>query len=185
MNGSKGFKGSAGAMQQGSAATGEKIPGGYKKASVSNFSPEMMELFQSLFQHLGPESFLSKLAGGDESFFEEMEQPAWRKFQEAQGQLGSRYSQLAPGAMSAQRGGGFQKAANQQSSDFAQDLASKRRGLQMEATKGLFDMSNSLLNQRPYENALVKKQPNPWMEMLGNIAGQVPQAAATYFGGGF
>src|SRR6185295_13694218 len=104
----------------------EKIPKGYKQATLQNFTPEMMDFFQQLMSQLGPESFLSRLAGGDPSMFEEMEAPAWRQFQEAQGDLGSRFSDMGMGA----RGGsGFKNAANQQSSDFAMNLQAQRMNL--------------------------------------------------------
>src|SRR5271156_1764295 len=89
---------------------GNKIPSGYKQARLQNFTPEQFELFQQLFSHLGPGSYLSRLAEGDESLFSEMEGPAMRQFQELQGDLASRFSGAGMGA---RKGSGFQNAANQ------------------------------------------------------------------------
>lgn len=172
----------AGATSRGTAAGQpqqfkEKIPKGYKQATLQNFTPEMMDLFKSLFSHLGPDSYLSRLAGGDESFFEEMEQPAWRKFQEAQGELGSRFSQLAPGAMSAQRGSGFQNASTQMGSDFAMNLASQRQQLKRQALMDLMGLSSTLLSQKPFERSLVQRQPNFWESLITGMAPGIGEAA--------
>lgn len=136
---------------------GDIKPKGYNVGQLQQFTPEQMQQFSSLFSHLGPDSFTSRLAGGDESLFEEMEKPAWRDFQAAQGQLGSRFSQLAPGAMSSQRGSGFQNAGGQQASDFAMQLQANRQGLQRNALRDLFELSNLLLGQRPTERGLFEK----------------------------
>jgi hypothetical protein len=155
---------------------GDQLPKGYKAGQLQNFTPEMMDLFSQMIDMLGPEGFLSRLAGGDESFFEEMEQPAWRKFQEAQGQLGSRFSELAPGAMSAQKGSGFKNTAGQLGSDFAMNLASNRRELQRQAIQDMSNMSNSLLGQRPYERTLTQKQPKEssgWGSLIGGALGGI------------
>lgn len=168
---------------------GDNIPKGYNIGQLQQFTPEQQQLFQQLFSHLGPESYLSKLAGGDESQFQQIEAPAWRQFQEAQGQLGSRFSQLAPGAMSAQRGSGFQNAAGQQASDFAMQLQSQRHNLRSQALRELIEMSNMLLGQRPQERGLFEKPQHQMstssqfglgaLKALGDIGGG---AASGYFG---
>lgn len=166
-------RGSAGSVSTRPAGGKDIIPKGYKKGQIAQFTPQQMELFSQLFQHLDPDSYLSKLAGGDESFFEEMEAPAWRKFQEAQGELGSRFSQLAPGAMSAQRGSGFQNQAGQLGSDFAMNLASKRQELQRQAIMDLMGMSESLLGQRPYDTFLAEKPQKQEKSALGGYGGLI------------
>ena len=115
---------------------------------MQQFTPEQMKLFQSMFGQLGPDSFLGKLASGDQSQFEQLEAPAWRQFQEAQGGLASRFSGAGMGG---RHSSGFQNAANQQSMDFASQLQSQRMGLQQQALQSLMGMSNQLLQQRPYE----------------------------------
>jgi len=133
----------------------EKIPSGYKAGGLQQFDPQQMELYRSLFSQLGPDSFLSKLAGGDQSTMEQMEAPAMRQFQGLQGQLASRFSGMGTGA---RRSSGFQNTMNQASSDFAQDLQAKRLGLRSQALQELMGMSNNLLGQRPYERFLTEKQ---------------------------
>lgn len=158
----------------------EKIPSGYRKGAMNVFTPEQMQLFQSLFPHIDPSSFLSRLAGGEEGAFEEMEAPAWRQFQEAQGQLGSRFSGLGMGA---QRGSGFKQSAGQLGSDFAMNLASKRHELRRQALSDLMGYSRELLGQRPQEQFLYekpKKKGFDWGGALGALGG----GALGFFAGG-
>lgn len=150
--------------------TKEKIPSGFKKGTLQQFTPEQMELFQQLFGHLGPDSFLSKLAGGDQETFGEIEAPALRQFSELQGNLASRFSGM--GGLGARKSSGFQNTMNSAASNFAQQLQSQRQGLQQQALQDLMGMSNQLLGQRPQENFLVQKAQKPsFGGMLGNIAG--------------
>lgn len=162
----------------------EKIPSGYKKASVQNFTPEQMQLFQSLFSQVSPDSYLSRLAGGDQSMFGEIEAPALRQFSELQGGLASRFSQGGggPGALSSRKSSGFQNTINSAASNFAQDLQSQRQALQRQAINDLMGMSNTLLNQRPFEQQLVKKDQSSsgWGGLLGAGLG----AAGGFFAGG-
>lgn len=153
--------------------TRDIVPKGFSLAQLSQYTPEQMELYKRLFSDVGPESYLSRLGSGDESYFEEMERPAWRQFQEAQGQLGSRYSQLAPGALSAQKSSGFQNAAGQLGSDFAMNLAAKRRELQRQAIYDLQGLSTSLLGQRPVGRTLIENAPKPEKKALGGWGGVV------------
>lgn len=151
---------------QGAGPTGARQIGkigGYKQYSMPQFTPEQMQLFQSLFSQIGPESYLSKLAGGDEEAFNQMEAPAMRQFQGLQGQLASRFSGMGMGG---RRSSGFQNTMNQASSDFAQDLQSRRQGLQQQAIRDLMGLSNDLLGQRPYETMLMKKNPSFLKQLL-------------------
>jgi len=154
---------------------------GTEVRQIQQFTPEQMNLFKAMFSQVGPESFLGKLAGGDPTMFEQMEKPAWKQFGQAQGQLANRFSQFAPGAMSAQRGSGFANAANQQTIDFASELQSKRQELQRQAIMDMMGLSNQLLNQRPYENYLVQKSPKKSF-MSGLMGGMAPLAGA-FIGG--
>lgn len=151
----------------------EKIPSGYKKSTIQNFTPEQMQLFQSLFSHVGPESYLSRLAGGDQSLFGEMEEPALRQFSELQGNLASRFSGMGTGA---RRSSGFQNTMNAAASIFAQDLQSQRQALQRQAIQDLMGMSGDLLSQKPYEQFLMPKQEKKssgWGGLLGGALGGV------------
>lgn len=155
-----------------------KSKGGYRPASLQQFTPEQMQLFQSLFGQVGPDSFLGKLAGGDQSQFEQLEAPALKQFQELQGGIASRFSGMGSGA---RRSSGFQNTMNQATSDFAGQLQSQRLGLQQQAIRDLMDMSNQLLGQRPYENSLIKKDPSFLQQMALGLGGGLSQG----FGGGF
>lgn len=156
----------------GATGSGNKIPSGYKRGQLQQFTPEQMDLFQSLFGHVGPGSYLSKLAAGDESLFGEMEAPALRQFSGLQGQLASRFSGMGTGA---RRSSGFQNTANQASSDFAQDLQSRRQELQRQAIGDLMGMSSNLLSQRPNEQFLVPKNKSFLESLFGNLSSGLGQ----------
>lgn len=166
----------------GNRMTGGKdiIPKGYAKGQLQQFSPEQMQLFQSLFSHLQPGSFLSRLAGGDQSQFEQLEAPTLRQLGEFQGQLASRFSGLGSGA---RRSSGHALAQGQLASDFAEKLRSQRLGLQQQAIQDLLGLSGQLLGQRPYEDFLIKKEQKPsiWESLIG---GGLPIAGAA-LGGAF
>ena len=150
-----------------------KAKGGYQTGQMQQFTPEQMQLFQSMFGHLGSNSFLGRLASGDQSMFNEMEQPAWRDFQGAQAQLGSRFSGLGTGSL---KSSGFRNTATAGASQFAQDLQSQRLGLQNQAIRDLQGMSNQLLQQRPYENFMMEKKPGFFESLLGSLFGAGGQA---------
>ena len=67
-----------------------KAPNGFQR--FQQFTPEQMQLFQQLFGNVGPDSFTSRLAGGDQSAFEDIERPALQQFAGLQGQTASRFS---------------------------------------------------------------------------------------------
>lgn len=142
--------------------------------TLQQFTPEQMQLFQQMFGQVGPESFLGKLAGGDESTFAQMEAPAMRQFAGLQGNLASRFSGMGTGG---RKSSGFQNTANQASSEFAQGLQSQRQGLQRQALTDMMGISQNLLGQRPFENISTEKQQKPSflqsiMGGAGDILGQ-------------
>lgn len=153
-----------------------KSKGNLTPFSMQQFTPEQMQLFQQNFSHLGPNSFLSKLAGGDQSMFEEMEAPAMRQFGELQGNLASRFSGMGGGA---RHSSGFQNTMNQAAGDFSQQLRSQRMNLQQQAIRDLMGMSSNLLQQRPY-NQFVSEKPMPfWKRLMAGLAGPAMQGAIT------
>lgn len=163
--------------------TGNKIPSGYKAGQMQQFTPEQMQLFQQQFSQVGPQSYLSRLAGGDQSFFNEIEAPAHRQFGEYQGNLASRFSGWGgAGSTGARRSSGFQNTMNQAGSDFAQDLQSRRQEMRQNAIRELMGFSNQILNQRPYDQFLVEKQQkqSPWGTLIGAGLG----GTAGFFAGG-
>ena len=167
MGGGGGFKDNTGAGIRG-GSTGDIIPKGYRKGQLQQFTPEMMELFQQLFSHVSPDSYLSKLAGGDEETFNQIEAPAHRQFSELLGGLGSRFSGM--GSTGARKSSGFQNTGAAAASNFAQDLQSQRQGLQRQALMDLMGISSSLLGQRPNDQFLVEKQQKPQTGGFGGAA---------------
>jgi len=136
----------------------EKTPRGYSTATLQQFTPEQLDLLSQMIDQLGPDSFLAKLAGGDEDFFSQIEAPALKQFNALQGNLASRFSGMGgQGALSSRKSSGFQNTANQAASDFAQQLQSNRLGLQNEAIGSMQGYANALLGQRPYERSLAEK----------------------------
>lgn len=165
MTGSTGYGEMAGATGK----SGNKLPSGYKARQFQQFTPDQMELFKQMFSHVGPDSYLSKLAGGDEETFQQMEAPALRQFSGLQGGLASRFSGMGMGARNSS---GFQNTSNAAASNFAQQLQSNRQGLQRQALQDLMSMSGNLLQQQPYENFLEKKQHKQpfWKKALGMVS---------------
>ena len=169
----------------GGTGSGNIIPKGTKYGQLQQFSPQQMELFQSLFSHLQPGSYLSRLAGGSEEALGPMQERAQREFQGTMGGLASRFSQLAPGASSSMRSSGFQNTASQAASDFATKLAQQRHDFQRQAIQDLLGLSGELLQQRPYEQFLIKKDRKPsFMEsLLGAGSGALGAGLGGAFGG--
>lgn len=168
--GGRGF-GTGNVSRQG--ASGDIIPRGYTKGQLKNFTPEQIQLFQSLFPHVNQQSFLSMLAGGDPQAIAQTEAPALRQFGEMQGGIASRFSGMGTGARGSS---GFQNTMSQASSDFAQQLQSKRLSTQQEALRDLFGLSQTLLGQKPTEQFLIQKQqeqkkPSFWQQLVGGLGG--------------
>lgn len=178
MTGATGFgrKTSTGTLKRG-GMQGEYIPKGMRAGQLQNFTPEAMDLYKQLFSHVGPDSYLSRLAGGDEALFNEIEAPALRQFSALQGNMASRFSRGGgEGSLSARHSSGFQNAMTAAGSNFAQDLQAQRQGLQRQALGDLFSMSEMLMGQRPYERQLYnkqQKQSSGWGGLIGAGVGGV------------
>jgi hypothetical protein len=125
---------------------------------MANYLPQQKELYNRMYQNVAPDSQTARLAAGDPSAFEQMEAPAMRQFQDLQGQTASRFSGMGMGA---RKGSGFANEMNQATSDFAQDLQSKRQALSRQAIQDMMSMSNDLLS---YEFKKPKKK--KWWEKL-------------------
>lgn len=158
-----------------------KAPRGFSRGYLQQFSPEQMKLFQQLFSNVSPDSFLGKIAGGDEAAFEQMEQPAWRDFARSQGQIASRFSGMGMGA---QKSSGFRNTMGQLGADFAQDLQARRMQYRQQAIKDLMGLSSELLGQRPYEQFMAQKGPSNFEKFL-NYAAPMAQAGVRGLSGGF
>lgn len=152
---------------------GDRIPEGYDIAELQNFDPRQMKLYKQGFKSVGKNSYLSKLAGGDQSQFAEMEAPAHRQFQGQLGNLASRFSQQGMGS---RRSSGFQNQATAASSNFAQDLQSRRQELQRQAILDMHNISQQLMGQRPKERSLVQQpqeESSGWGGMFGAGVGAI------------
>lgn len=130
---------------------GETIPEGYSKYKLQQFTPEQIQLLEQVIGHLGPEGWLSKLASGDESAFEEIEAPQKRQFGEQLGGIASKFSGMGMGG---QKSSGFRNTLTSASSNFAQELGAQRQGLKSQAMKDLMSFSNQVMGQRPYDQGL-------------------------------
>jgi hypothetical protein len=171
---------SSGGSLSGRNASAPKAPKGYE--TFQQFTPEMMELFKSMFSHVGPDSYLGKIAGGDESVFNDIEAPAMKQFSGLQGNLASRFSGM--GGTGSRKSSGFQNTMNQAGADFASQLQSQRHGLKRQAIMDLAGISNSLLGQQPY--GLIKKEDkgNSWLEnFLGGTLPILGAGVGGFFGG--
>lgn len=182
--GNQGFKGAASGNPGRSRSSGnfrDKVPEGYELGQIQQFTPEMMGLFKQMFGYVGDNSYLAKLAGGDESMFNEMEAPAKRQFQQMQGNLASRFSGMGMGG---RHGSGFKNAANQQTMDFATQLKSQRHDLQRQAIMDLSQIAQMLMGQKPYERTISEK-PREWWEapLAGFAQGAGEGVAKAAFGG--
>lgn len=167
--------------------TGSKLPHGFKQYQYQQFTPEAMKLYSSLFPHLEEGGYLSRLAQGDEEIFRQIEAPAHRYFQEQMGQLGSRFSELASGAMSARRGSGFANTSSQAAQDFALQLQAQRQGLTRQALGDLMNYSQMLMGQQPYVTGLYEKPEKQsgwakWAPLIGGAIGAGVGAAGGPFG---
>lgn len=165
---------------------GETIPEGYRRGRIKQFTSDQMGLHEQLMGDVGEDSYLNRLARGDEDLFAEMERPALHQFNALQGNLASRFSGMGQGARNSS---GFQNAANEQSSDFAQQLQGNRQNLQRQAILDLHGLSRELLGQKPYENFLTKKQypqqqQNQSGDLMGGLFSGIAGAGAGFASGG-
>jgi hypothetical protein len=161
--------------------SGDVIPKGYQKkpAQLQQYTDQQLGLLEHAMSFAGPDSYLSRLAGGDEELFNEMEAPAHRQFQEILGGLGTRFSAGGgQGSLGTRRSSGFQNTGTAAASNFAQDLQSRRQELQRQAIMDLQGISATLLDKRPFERSLVERAPkqektNKWGSLAGGIVGGV------------
>jgi len=144
----------SGAYSSQQAPMKEKRPHGFQQFAINNYTPEQQRLFGDSFQHLGKDSYLNRLAMGDQSMFDEIEAPALRQFNQLQGGLASRFSGMGLGA---RKGSGFQNTMNAAAQDFAGQLQSQRSEMRNKAILDLMGLSNQLLNQRPQEKGYAEK----------------------------
>lgn len=180
MSAMTGSYGPVGASTGKAMKAGSKIPKGYELGQLQQFTPEQMQLFQQMFGQVGDQSFLGKLAGGDQSMFEQMERPALQQFAGLQGQIASRFSGAGLGG---RHSSGFQNAQTSAAQQFAQQLQSDRMGLQQQAIRDLAGMRHQLLSERPYEQFLTEKGPSGFAKFAGAALPIAGAAIGGAFGG--
>lgn len=165
----------------GPSSNGNMIPKGMNLSRINQYTPQQEQLSNQSFANIGPNSYTSKLAQGDQSAFEEMERPALRQFSGLQGNIASRFSGQGLGG---RRSSGFQNSLNAASGDFAQQLQSRRNEMRQGAIRDLHSMSQDLLGNRQYDQQL-SENPKPWWQEFASGAGQgLAQAGAAYLTGG-
>lgn len=144
---------------------GDVLPKGYKTGELQQYLPEQLSQFKDLFGNVGPDSYLSRLAGGDEELFNEMEAPSMRQFQELLGGLSSRFSAgSGRGSLGTRHSSGFQNTGTAAASNFAEQLRSNRQGLQRDALSDLMRYSQMLLGERPFERVLQEPPPKEFQQ---------------------
>lgn len=163
--------------------SGDIRPSGYKIRQLQQFTPDQMQLLESLYPQVGKNSFLQQISSGQPGAFNEIEAPALQQFSEMLGGLGSRFSSGGgQGSLGLRKSSGFQNTATSALGNFAQQLQSQRQQLRQQALQDLMGYSNMLLNQRPYERFLAPKQEKSsgWGGLIGSGLG----AVGGFFAGG-
>lgn len=166
------------------AGYGAKTPKGYDTYQLPTMEPAVHDWFTKLMGSSGQGALsgmenLKKLAGGDESYFQQLEAPAFRQFEGSMGQMGSRFAGMGMGA---NKSSGMRLSAGGMASDLAQNLQSQRMGLQQNAISQLMGMSQHLMGMPTMGTGLVQKQPSFWEQLLPGLMGGIGQGAG--MGGG-
>lgn len=130
---------------------GSILPHNYEVGSIQKFTPEQLKIRQYMHDLIGPEGYLSKIAGGDEDFFREMEAPALRQQQGIMSGATSRFGNLGMGSA---KSGAFSMPTTS-FKDFAKALQASRTQQRMNATNSLMSGSNQFLSNNPREQFLL------------------------------
>jgi hypothetical protein len=164
-----------------------KKSGNYKIRQTPNYTPEQMRLHERGIEDIGEDSDLYRMAHGDQSFFEQMEAPQRQQFSTEIGALSSRFSGAGLGG---RHSSGFQNTQTKAGMDFAQQLRANRQDLTRQARNDLFQMSQGLLSNEPYNTRLEKRGPEKekwWSKALpyagaavGAVVGGPAGASAGY-----
>jgi len=130
---------------------GTILPHNYEIGRIQRFTPEQQKIHKYMHDLVGPSGFLSKIAGGDESFFQEMEAPALRQHSAISGGAASRFGNLGMGSA---KSGAFSMPGSS-FKDFAAALKANRTQQRMDAINSLMSGSNAYLSHKPTETLLV------------------------------
>lgn len=155
---------------------------GYKQIQLPRLSPEQQALFSQVTGAIQPGlgggiGHLSQMAaGGSPEYWQQLEAPAMRQFNELQGQIASRFSGAGTGA---RHSSGFQNALGGASADLAERLQSQRLGLQQNAISQLLGLYGNLMGTETFDTAFLPKKKPFWQELLGGLSGGIGQGLGT------
>jgi len=154
-----------------------KIAGtGYRQINTPALSPEQQQLFSQIIKGIQPgltDSLgqLSQMArGGSSEYWDQLEAPAMRQFNQLQGNIASRFSGIGSGARNSS---GFQNTMNTASTDLAERLQGQRVGLQQDAISQLMSLYGNLIGTNTMDTAFVpgkQKKKSFWQELFGGAA---------------
>ena len=156
------------------------IPG-YQQGSMSTLSPQQQQLYSQMLQ--GSQGgigaglqHMSRLAGGDESYFQQLEAPAMRQFGALQGNMASRFSGMGTGA---RRSSGFGNASSSAAQQLTESLQAQRMGLQQGAIDSLLGIGRDLLGTQTQENYLMPNQMSGFQQFMLSLGGGIGQGLGT------
>src|SRR5690242_12995233 len=84
---------------------------GFSSGLIPTMNKDQMGILQQLQQLASPSSFTSRLASGDQSYFQDLEAPALQQFNQMQANIANRFGTM--GTMGGRHSSGFQLAQNQ------------------------------------------------------------------------
>lgn len=154
-----------------------KIPSGFKQFSLPTMSQDqkgIYDLLRNQFMGHAPGIYdqLGGLAKGQSPFFESLEAPAMRQFQQ----------QIAPGIANRYVGSGIKNSSGLNNSlasagqGLAENLQSQRLGIQMNAISQLLGLGDLLLQTPTMQSGLVQKKPSFWQQLSGGLGQGVGSA---------
>lgn len=168
---------------------GKKIPG-YNTVAVPTMDPQTMAHREQVRQRIEPGVYggldqYARLAAGDESAYQGIQNRAFEDFNRSLGQIGSRYAGVGSGQMSARNSSAFQNETTGAAGDLAARLQEQRMGIQKDALHELLGLSRDLMSNSPYEYGLMpqKKKRKWWETAIGAGSGIAGGIAGGMFGG--
>lgn len=159
------------------SALTSKVPKGYSQFSLPTMGQDqkgIYDLLRNQFMGNAPDIFnqLGGLAKGQSQFFEGLEAPAMRQFQE----------QIAPGIANRYVGSGIKGSSGINNSlasagqGLTENLHSQRMGIHMNAISQLLGLGDLLLQTPTMQGGLTQKKPSFWQQLAGGLGQGVGQA---------
>jgi hypothetical protein len=152
------------------SAMTSQVPKGYSQFSLPTMSQDqrgIYDMLRSQFSSQAPDIYsqLGGLARGQSSFFDSLEAPAMRQFQE----------QIAPQIANRYVGSGIKGSSGINNSlagagqNLSQDLHSQRMGIQMNAISRLLGLGDLLLQTPTQQMGLTQKSPSWQSQLMGML----------------